>query len=158
MKIERWFFNLAAAALLLTAAAKVISSAGHGKILLSLDPVTGLQFRDLLRIVGGIEAAVALVCIFNRKSWLRAGLVAWLATNFLIYRIALRILGYHKPCTCLGNLTDGLNISPEITDIAMKLVLVYLLIGSYTILVLLLKWKRKSDYSSPAADAATGAI
>jgi hypothetical protein len=68
MKIVRWFLYSAAAVLLLTTAAKLISSAGNARILLEHDPVTNFQFRNLLRVIGSIETAVAMVCIFMQAN------------------------------------------------------------------------------------------
>ncbi|HEY2330223.1 MAG TPA: hypothetical protein VGI63_10475 [Verrucomicrobiae bacterium] len=135
--------------LLLTAAAKLVSSFGHGTILQTRDPLTGLQFQDLFRIVAGIEIAIALVCFFSKRIWIPAGLVAWLATSFLIYRIGLVLVGYHRPCSCMGNLTDALHIPPQTADTAMKIILAYLLIGSYATLFWLWRQKRKAMGSSP---------
>jgi hypothetical protein len=143
MKIMRLFLYSAAIVLLLTAIAKFISSAGHVKILLRFDPLTEFQFRNLFRIAGSIEIAVALACIFSKRAWLSAGLVAWLSTSFLAYRIGLVLLGWHRPCSCLGNLTDALHIPPQTADTAMKIILAYLLIGSYTTLFWLWRQKRK---------------
>ena len=141
MKIARWFVYSAAVVLLLTATAKFVSSTGNGKILLAADPLTGFQFSNLFRIVGGIEVAVALVCIFSKRIRLPAGLVAWLATSFLAYRIGLVLVGWHKSCSCMGNLTDTLHILPQTADTAMKIILAYLLLGSYATLFWL--WRRR---------------
>jgi hypothetical protein len=54
-------------------------------------------------------------------------------------------LGYHKPCHCLGNLTDALNISPAAADTSMEVLLAYLLLGSYAILI----WLWKESLNSP---------
>jgi hypothetical protein len=91
--------------------------------------ITGFQFLNLFRIVGGIEVAIALACIFSKRTWLPTGLLAWLATSFLAYRIGLVAVGYHRPCSCMGNLTDALHIPPQTADTAMKIILAYLLIG-----------------------------
>lgn len=143
MKIARLFVYSAGMILLLTAAAKFISRAGQAGMLWQRDPLTGFQFRDLFRIVGGIEVAVALVCCFGKRIWLPAGLVAWLTTSFLGYRLGLSWTGYHRPCSCLGNLTDALHIPPQTADMAMKIILAYLLIGSHAILFWLWRQKRK---------------
>jgi hypothetical protein len=142
MKIARWFLCSAAVVLLVTAISKLISSFGHGAILHTNDPLAGLQFQDLFRIVGGIEVAVALACIFCRRLWFSGSLLAWLAACFLGYRIALILLHYNRPCSCMGNLTDALHISPQTADTAMKIILAYLLIGSYTALFWLWRQKR----------------
>ncbi len=144
MKITRWFLYSAAVVLLFTAAAKFISSSGNARILLERDPLTGFQFRDLFRIVGGIEIAVALTCSLSKRIWLPAGLVAWLATGFLAYRIGLVAVGYHRPCSCMGNLTDALHIPPQTADTAMKIILAYLLLGSYATLFWLWRQRKKA--------------
>jgi len=156
MKFARLFFYFAAVLLLLTAAAKFISSFGHARILLQRDPLTGFKFQDLFRVVGLIEASVALICFFSRRIWFQAGLVAWLATSLLGYRVWLAWIDYHGPCRCLGNLTDALHISPYAADMIMKTILTYLLLGSYSILFLLWRQKqikntvlRQSDISTP---------
>jgi hypothetical protein len=148
MRSARYFLYSATLVLSLTAAAKLISSFGHGTILQTRDPLTGLQFQDLFRIVGGIETVVALVCIFSKRTWLPAGLVAWLATTFLAYRIGLVAVGYHRPCSCMGNLTDALHIPPQTADTAMKIILAYLLIGSYATLFWLWRQPRQSASDS----------
>ena len=153
MKVVRWFLYSATAVLLLTAAAKSISSAGSAKILLEHDPLTDFDFRNLIRVIGSIETAVAMVCIFNKRVWLPAGLVAWLATSFLVYGLGLMWVGYHKPCSCLGGLTDVLHIPPQTADTAIKIVLAYLLLGSYATLFWL--WRqRKKQFQPPSGTAA----
>ena len=79
------------------------------------------------------------------------GLVVWLATSFLVYRIGLVWVGYKKPCPCLGNLTDALHIPPQTADTAMKIILAYLLIGSYATLFWLWRQRKKTVSSSVGA-------
>lgn len=148
MKLARWFLYSVGALLLLTAAAKIISGAGQATILLEHDPLTGFQFRALFRVVGGAEAAIALACFFSRRIWFPAGLVAWLATSLAAYRLSLWRIGWHKPCSCLGNLTDAIHISPQTADTAMKIILAYLLIGSYATLFWLWWQRNKAIHAS----------
>jgi hypothetical protein len=49
-------------------------------------------------------------------------------------------MNWHRPCNCLGNLTDALHISPQTADNIMKLLLAYLLIGSYGLMFW--RWKQ----------------
>lgn len=100
--------------------------------------------------VGGVELVIALLCLATRRVWLQLGLVAWLATNFLVYRLGLLWIGYHRPCGCLGNLTDALGISPKTADVAMKLVLAYLLVGSYAALYWLWQSSRQRPVTAKA--------
>jgi len=149
MKKVRWFLRTAAAILMFTAVAKVVSSFGYGTILQTRDPLIGFQFSDLLRLVGSVEIVVALVCVFSNRKLLQAALIAWLTTGFLFYRVGLVVVGWHRPCSCLGNLTDALHISPQTADTAMKIILAYLLIGSYVSIIWLWRQNQKASLAIP---------
>jgi hypothetical protein len=58
-----------------------------------------------------------------------------------MYRLGLWWMDWKKPCSCLGNLTDALHISPQTADNITKVLLAYLLIGSYGLL--LWQWKQR---------------
>ena len=137
------FIYIAGTMLFITAVAKFVSSAGSARILQNPDPILGISFRHVFWIVGAFELFVALVCFFSKQISLGAGLVAWLSTSFLFYRLGLVLIGYHLPCSCLGNLTDALHIPPQAADTAMKIILAYLLIGSYATLFWLWRQKRR---------------
>jgi hypothetical protein len=96
MKMVRLFIYSAAVVLLFTAVAIVPCPKLLMNFLQTRDPLFGFQFGDLFRIIGGIEVVVALVCIFSKRTWLPAGLVAWLATAFAAYRLGLSLVGYHS--------------------------------------------------------------
>src|SRR5437899_2786769 len=138
-EIAKLFILMAGAILAVTGAAKVWSPLGGAKLLAVRDPIIGIQFGHLMLTVGLGEIAVALVCFFSKRQTLPLGLVAWISTNFVVYRLGLWWMGWHRPCSCLGNLTDALHISPQLADNVMKGVLAYLLIGSYA--VLLYQWQ-----------------
>lgn len=143
-KVFRLFFYSSGGILLVTATAKVASAFGSAWILESFDPILRVPFRELFWIAAIVEVAVGVVCFCGNRIALQAVLVAWLATNFLVYRLGLIWIGYQKPCPCLGNLTGAIHVSPLIADEVMKLVLTYLLIGSYSTLVWLW-WRRGRD-------------
>jgi hypothetical protein len=137
-----FFIHSSGILFLLTAVAKLISGFGTAAILNNPDPVFLISFRHLFYAVAAAELSVAAVCLFNKNRKLQAGLIAMLATNFMLYRFGLYWQGYHSPCPCLGNLTDALHIPPQTADTAMKIILGYLLLGSYATLFWL--WKEKS--------------
>jgi hypothetical protein len=151
LKIVHIFIYSAAAFLLAAAVAKLVSTSGNARILETLDPVLGITFRHVFWIVGTLEIVVAIVSFFGEYIGIKAGLVAWLATIFAVYRFGLWWVGYHKPCSCLGNLTDALHIQPQTADTAMKIILAYLLIGSYATLFWLWRQKRKTPPLTPLA-------
>ena len=121
-----------------------ISSCFFSMLFTTLSILLFNQYPLLLTFIGILELAVSGVCLLTKRQNLSLGLTAWLATCFLAYRGGLWYLGWQRPCSCLGNLTDTLHISPHVADVAMKIVLAYLLVGSYGGLLCLWKLNRKS--------------
>lgn len=130
--------------LLVTALAKIISSTGKAPILKTTDPILMLPYRLVFLDVGGIELIVALICIFGKQLVLKLRLIAWLATMILMYRVGLWWIDWRRPCICLGNLTDALHISPQAAETIMKIIVGYLLVGSYIGLFWLWRQSKKS--------------
>lgn len=147
-KIIILFLYSSGVLLLVTASAKLTSGLGSARILQTPDPLLLVQFRYLFLATGALELIIAVISFLPNRVGLRAGLIAWLVTNFVVYRIGLLWVGYHKPCSCLGNLTDALHISPNSADTAMKIILGYLLIGSYAALFWLWNQRRRPDQPS----------
>lgn len=135
--------------LLMTSLAKLASATGSARALLIPDPILLISFRAEFVIIGAAEILVGSVCLIHSGVSLRAGLIAWLSTAFSVYRFGLWAVGWHKPCACLGNLTDVLGISPQAADSAMRVILAYLLIGSY--MALFCVWRHRKSASAPLA-------
>lgn len=153
-RYRNWFVTTAAAVLLATGVAKAWSSFGHAKVMAVPDPLLGVSFGNLMLLVGAAELVVAVLCFCARVDLrLKISLVAWLATNFLVYRIGLWAVGWHHPCGCMGSLAGALHLSDQAADSIMKAILAYLLMGSYAIL--LWEWRRAwGARSAPPACAA----
>ena len=139
----RRFILSAGAILAITGIAKIWSGLGNSKLLAVVDPIIGIKFGTLMLLVGVAEIAIALVCFFSKRQTLALGLVAWMSTNFVVYRLGLWWMDWKKPCSCLGNFTDALHISPQTADNIMKVLLAYLLIGSFGLLF----WRANHDRS-----------
>lgn len=135
-----WFIYSTVAILFVTGIAKVWSAFGQAKLLAMADPITGISFGHLMLAVGSLELVIAGTFLFSKSRKLAPPLIAWLATNFVVYRLGLWWLGWRKPCSCLGNLTDALHLSPQLADNLMKAILAYMLIGSYGLLFW--RWRR----------------
>ena len=133
-KLARIFLFSAGVILTITGAAKVVSGFGSARVLQVPDPVFYISFQTLFWLVGVLEIVVASYCFFGKRILLKTGSVAWLASGFVLYRMALKWLDYQKPCSCLGSLTGALHIAPDKADLIMRIVLAYLFIGSYVIL------------------------
>ncbi len=129
-KLARCFLASAFVILISTGVAKICSAFGGAAVLQTYDPIFGVSYRSVFWLVGTIEVGVAFACLLGRRVDLQARLVLWLTTGFVIYRLGLLLVGYRKPCSCLGSLTEALHLSPQSADTAMKIILAYLLVGS----------------------------
>lgn len=141
MKLVRFFVLSAAILLFVTAAVKVISGLGSAPVLETSDPLFRVRYRILFLFIGVLEFGIAIFCFYGKRIALRVGLVAWIATSFLVYRASMSWVGYKRPCPCLGSLTGMLHITSQVADLAMKLILAYLLVGSY--LALFWLWQQR---------------
>jgi hypothetical protein len=126
-----------------TATAKIVSGFGNVEVLEALDPILGIKYRSLLWNVALIEIVVALFCLIAKDVFIKTVCVSSLSTMFLTYRFGLFWVNYRKPCSCMGSLTEMLHISPEIADMVMKIILAYLIIGSYATLFWL--WRHRGQ-------------
>lgn len=133
-----------------TGLAKQLSAVGPARVLDTPDPLLGLPFRQLLLLVGLGELIVAFFCLFVNRPRFDLFAVGCLSTNFLLYRMGLWLIGWHRPCGCMGSLTELLHIPPRLADNVMKVVLAYLLMGSYGLL--LGRWWRMRVDTGSARD------
>lgn len=146
IKISKsWFSFTAGMILAFTGTAKLWSAIGNARILNSYDPILVFQFKHLMIAAGVLELVVAGLCLFGKSKILPPILIAWLATILLAYRIEMWLIGWQRPCPCLGNLTDALHIPPQTADMVMKIILGYLLIGSYATLFWLWRQRKKES-------------
>jgi len=142
LKFLNVFIYTSSVMLFLTALAKLISSFGDVAILQEVDSVLLVSYRTEFIVVAVIEFVVVLCCFISKSSCFKLVLIAWLATCFIVYRLGLLWVGSESYCPCLGNLTDTIGISTKFADIAMKVLLFYLFVGSYTLLTCLWLDKR----------------
>jgi hypothetical protein len=136
----KWFIGTAGCIFMVTGLAKTISAFGAMRILDFDDPIFGISFRHLMLSVGAVELIISGICLFSKKQKLSLGLVAWMSTCFMAYRVGLSYAGWQHPCSCMGNLSDVLHLAPQTADLIMKIILAYLFIGSYCLIGLF--WSR----------------
>ena len=129
------YIRCAAVSLVTTGLIKLASATGSASILQSADPVLYFNFRSTLILAGIVELGIGAICLIHKGTLLCSALIAWIATIFCAYRFCLMISGYHRPCPCLGNLTDAMKIPPYVADATMKILLVYLLVGGYGLVI-----------------------
>ena len=111
MKWIRYFILSAGAILLAAALSRFLIAVGNAQVLALPEPMLGIPLRYAVLLVGGFELVVALICLFGRKTGLQLGWLAWLATNYAVYRIGLLTMDIHQQGTCIGSLTDPLNLA-----------------------------------------------
>ena len=134
--VLRLFVLLSGCILLFTGLAKIFSAYGTQGILNFIDPIFKMHFRHVILAAGVLELIVSGICLFSKKWNLSLGLIAWLATIFLVYRLGLIYVGWSRPCHCMGNFFDAIHVPPKTADLVTKCMLVYLLVGSWVFLCL----------------------
>lgn len=134
-RIVHFYFVGAIVILCVTAIAKVVSASGESRALTQPDPVfEAVSVRQLMLIAGLLEGAVIILLLRQDDLARKAAILAWISTVFAGYRMGLWWIGNNGSCGCLGNLTDFMGISAPTADWVMKLTLMYLVAGSYSIL------------------------
>jgi hypothetical protein len=131
MRNLKLFIHAAGGLLLAAAMQRFIIAAGSAPVLSLPDFFFFIPLRDAVLLVGGLELATALVCLYGRRVGFQLGLLAWMATNFAVYRLGLVAMAQHPQGTCIGSLTDPLHFARGITGYIMELIPFCLLIGSY---------------------------
>jgi hypothetical protein len=135
MKIMKWirYFILSSGGILLAAAlTRFLTAAGNAQVWALPDPLLGIPLRYAVLMIGTFELAVALICLFGKRVGLQIGWLAWLAVSILVIQIDAYAM--HRPwqATCIGGLTDPLQLTRGIAGMIIGFVPIYLLAGSGT--------------------------
>jgi len=133
-RLKRTFLNFAGAVFLVTGVAKIWLLFDPSRALDTSDPVFGYSFRFLAAGVGIVEVITSGFCFFDRRPMFGVGLVAWLTSNILLYRMLLVLFDWKLPCQCLGSLTGRLPFSPRTANTITGCLLISLVVGSYALL------------------------
>jgi hypothetical protein len=130
-KIFRLFTESAGALLLALAMAMFISNRANAAITMPHDPLLMISMRNTFWIIGAIELFVALVCLFGKQLRFNAILVLWLATNLFVYQIGFLGSGNHRGLgVYLSSLANTFGITSNTAYLILKIVSLYLLVGS----------------------------
>jgi DNA-directed RNA polymerase subunit RPC12/RpoP len=130
-----WFTNSAGGILALYGTTCVLGAFGKSRLMdIIPDPLFGISFRQLMLSAGIVGLTMACLCLFTNKRTLTLALIAWLVTNFLVYRIGLWTMGWHHPYAWLSGMMDGFGISPLMADGIVIVIVAYLIIGSIIML------------------------
>lgn len=135
MKGIKLFIYSAGAVLLAAALERLLIATGNVQALALPEPVLGIPLRHAVLMIGGLELVVALICLFGKQTGLQIGWLAWLATDFVLYRIGLFAMHCHPQATCIGSITDPLHFSRGTMGILIGFLPFYLLLGSYAVAI-----------------------
>jgi hypothetical protein len=131
--------------LAVTAVIKLTAATGEGRILAQPDPLVAFfSNRQIMVLAALLEALVVSLILRERDRLRQAALVAWIGTGFLMYRAGLWWVGYEGACSCLGNVTRTIGLSPAMEDLGVKVLLGYLVLGSYSVVIweVVGRWKQ----------------
>jgi hypothetical protein len=138
MKWIRYFILSAGFILLVAALNRFVIAAGSAQVLALPEPMLGIPLRYAVLLVGGLELVVALICLFGKQTGLKIGWLAWLGTDYLVFQAALFWTHCHPQATCIGSLTDPLNLSRGVIGMITGFLLpLYLILGSYAAVICL---------------------
>jgi hypothetical protein len=125
----RCFTRLSSGILLVTAVAKLLSTASDAPIMDYPDPLLGVSNRHALCIVAAIELVIVAFLFSKVAAPLKYLSTAWLGGSFLLYRMALAILKPGTPCKCLGTMTAKLHVDDRMAGLMLTLISCYLVAG-----------------------------
>ena len=145
LNVLRWFQHSAAVVLIITALLKIVSLQTGVRFFLLKDSVFPFITNGQIMASSAIlELCVAIILIRKLDRVFQFTALLGLASIFLFYRLGLAWIAPNEPCPCYGRATDWLHISTQTADTAMKIILAYLLIGSYATLFWLWRQRKKS--------------
>lgn len=116
--------------LIVTSLAKLYSTTGSAKVLDIPEALLPMTIRQVIWLVGSVELLLAMYLWRGKNNLIKLIAVAWLGTNFVLYRVAAMMLTVGKPCPCLGSITETLPLKPATLDRLLTAVVFYLFFGS----------------------------
>ncbi len=132
------FIVIAGLILTVTALAKIISAQQAVGYLNLRDPLFEFMTnRQMLSGAAAIELVIVILLFWVKNQQKRLTLIAWLGSVFLLYRVSVHLVGSpgFVPCPCLGNAAALMHMDPVHLDWIIKSLLIYLLVGSYGLLI-----------------------
>ena len=121
--------------LFFTAGTKILSLYANLPRLSAQNPLFWyLSNRQVILLATTFEATTIATILLSTNRALRLGLILWLSTLFLVYRFGLWWIHANTPCSCFGDITTWIGLTPSEADTVSKVVLVYLLGGSLGLL------------------------
>ena len=143
----KYFLNVSACILVVTALAKLYGLTYGEQVLQQPDPLFGVKNSVVMLLVSVAELWVVYLVLSATQSVTKLVALAWISSNFLPYRFGLYMVGFKGWCSCLGTLTKQLPVSPETAEAIMLTIAVFVFIGSCYYLLPYVKSRTMSQES-----------
>ncbi len=131
-----YFVRACACVLALSAVGKLISVALPTPILTRPDPVIyPLQVWHVAAVAALLEAFAGVWLLRNAHHKFAPGVILWLCSLFIAYRIGLVVISPGAPCPCLGRLAGWLPFPEQTTDRGLLAILAGMTAGSLAVAV-----------------------
>jgi hypothetical protein len=108
---------------------------GDGFLVLKNTVFPFFSNRLVFLVAAGVEAVCVVLMILTRPVPIRAYVILWLASAFIVYRIGVQATGNGRPCGCLGYVGKALGVGDKDMDKAARFALGYMLVGSLGVIV-----------------------
>jgi len=131
MKWIRNFISAAGVVLLVAALVRFLIAAGSAEVLSLPEPLLSIPLRYAVLLVGGLELAGALICLFGKRLGLQIGWLAWLGTNYIVFWAGLVWQQCSPQGSCIGGLTDPLRLYQGTAGYLLQFMPFGLAVGSY---------------------------
>jgi len=149
-RAQSYFLDSAAVILFILASLNFCGAVGSSPTLNWPDALLPLSNRLTLVLFGSAELAVSAVLLAGKSKWVKLGWLAWLMTNWFVYRIGLWSDDASNFGDCLGNYVEWFTISPKTMSIVIEVLLGFMLAGSYFFLAV--NWPRGQRGKSAKTD------
>lgn len=131
--VSVWHFNrllthLAAVVLVATGSLKLVESLQRHPHFREPDPVIGIVSNRQLMVAAGLyEIAIGCFLWFGRSLRHRGLVLLWFCSVILIYKGGRLLVKSDYPCSCLGLLTNWLQLSRASIEVVTWMVIAFLL-------------------------------
>jgi hypothetical protein len=122
--------------LLVAGMAKLLAFRSPAHFLETSDPVLGVKVRTLLLALAICELSLAAFLILSKQTSLKLLLTAYCGANFLAYHGALIWMKAPQPCSCLGNFTEWVPLSPRTMSLVLLGCCLFMFTGATLLLIL----------------------
>lgn len=129
-KLIRFLDSSASGLLLAVAVALLIGDQTAADVILPHDPIFAISVRHLFWLGAGAALVTSLFVLFNGRATWPLLLLAWLATNFLVYQCGLYWQSGHGLTGYLGGVSRAFGLWAKTANVLTLLVAGYLLAAS----------------------------